>query len=73
MARDLTTGQIADKLAVAPRTVAKWIDSGQLRGYRLPGTMRHRRVQRVDLLAFLTKHEMPVQWLEESESGAPRV
>lgn len=39
----LTTGQIAQRLGVAQRTVSKWIDSGRLIGIRLPGS-RDRRV-----------------------------
>lgn len=32
----LTTGQIAKLLECSPRTVAQYIDSGRLRGHRLP-------------------------------------
>ena len=54
-----TTGQIARVCHVAPRTATKWIDSGVLKGYRLPGS-RDRRVTRADLLRFLTEHGMPL-------------
>jgi hypothetical protein len=33
----LTTGDVAKICNVAPRTVSKWFDSGQLKGYRIPG------------------------------------
>jgi len=33
----LTTGDVAKICHVAPRTVSKWFDNGQLRGYRIPG------------------------------------
>lgn len=49
--RWLTTGQIAKRLGVAPRTVAKWIDSGRLIGIRIPGS-RDRRVHPVALADF---------------------
>ena len=35
-----TTGQVAKICHVAPRTVSKWFDSGQLRGYRIPERRR---------------------------------
>ena len=31
----LTTGEVAKICNVASRTVSKWFDSGQLKGYRL--------------------------------------
>ena len=34
----LTTGDVARICNVASRTVSKWFDSGQLRGYRIPGS-----------------------------------
>ena len=55
----LTTGEIARMLATSPRTVSKWIDSGELPGYRLPLTP-DRRVARSALLAFLQKHNVPI-------------
>jgi excisionase family DNA binding protein len=55
-AKDLTVGDIARRLRVAPRTVSKWIDSGLLRGYRLPGTAGHRRVRPIDLARFCKEH-----------------
>lgn len=55
----LTTGQIADLCEVASRTVCKWIDSGRLRGYRIPGT-QDRRVHRDRLVEFLVAGGMPV-------------
>ena len=33
-----TTGEVARICNVAPRTVSKWFDTGQLRGYRIPGS-----------------------------------
>jgi two-component system, OmpR family, response regulator RpaA len=54
-----TTGQIARLCAVAPRTVAKWFDSGKLRGYRIPGS-QDRRVPRAELERFLRDNGMPL-------------
>lgn len=59
----LTTGQVAGICQVAPRTVNKWVDSGGLRGYRLPNS-KDRRVPRDELLRFLKTHGMPVDRLD---------
>lgn len=54
----LTTGQISTLCSVAPRTVSKWIDTGLLKGHRIPGS-KDRRVLYSDLKAFMIKHEVP--------------
>lgn len=51
----LTTGEVATICKVAARTVSKWIDSGRLDGYRIPGS-RDRRVTRDALETFIRKH-----------------
>jgi len=51
----LTTGEVASILKVAARTVSKWIDSGRLEGYRIPGS-RDRRVRREALDTFIASH-----------------
>ena len=48
----LTTGQVAKICNVAPRTVSKWFDSGQLRGYRIPGS-KDRRIPVQQLVRFM--------------------
>ncbi len=65
----LTTGDVAAICQVAPRTVSKWFDSGQLKGYRVPGS-RDRRIPVDDLIRFMRSHGMPVGDLE---TGRPRV
>jgi excisionase family DNA binding protein len=65
----LTTGQVAKICNVAPRTVSKWFDTGQLRGYRIPGS-KDRRIPRQHLIRFMKAHGMP---LEGMETGATRV
>jgi excisionase family DNA binding protein len=52
--RWLTTGQIASRLGVSQRMVAKWIDDGRLIGIRLPGS-RDRRVH-PDVLEEFQRH-----------------
>lgn len=54
----LTTGQCAGLCKVAPRTVSKWFDTGQLKGYRIPGSM-DRRIMPTDLLEFIRRNRMP--------------
>lgn len=61
-----TTGQIARLCKVAQRTVAKWFDSGRLRGYRIPGS-QDRRIPREHLIQFMKEHGMPLGELEEEE------
>ena len=56
----LTTGQVRQLLGVAPRTVAGWIDSGQLPGFRVPGS-RHRRIPVVNVVRFASAHNIPLQ------------
>ena len=65
----LTTGQVAKICNVAPRTVSKWFDSGQLRGYRIPGS-KDRRIPLPQLVRFMRAHNIPLNGLE---SGTSRV
>jgi excisionase family DNA binding protein len=62
----LTTGQVARLCRVAPRTVSKWFDSGQLRGYRIPGS-RDRRIPLQQLVRFMKVHGMPLTGLETGQ------
>jgi excisionase family DNA binding protein len=55
----LTTGEVARICKVAPRTVTKWFDSGQLRGYRIPGS-KDRRIPVNQLLRFMRQNNMPL-------------
>jgi len=55
----LTTGEVAKICNVAPRTVSKWFDSGQLKGYRIPGS-KDRRIPVNELIRFMKVHNMPV-------------
>ena len=65
----LTTGEVAKICNVAPRTVSKWFDSGQLRGYRIPGS-KDRRIPMASLIRFMKQHSIPLDGLQ---SGATRV
>src|SRR3990170_5003007 len=65
----LTTGEVAKICSVAPRTVSKWFDSGQLRGYRIPGS-KDRRIPVEHLVRFMRAHGIPLNGLD---SGRRRV
>jgi excisionase family DNA binding protein len=54
----LTTGEVAKICNVAPRTVSKWFDSGQLKGYRIPGS-KDRRIPVAQLVRFMKEHGIP--------------
>jgi excisionase family DNA binding protein len=54
----LTTGDVARICNVAPRTVSKWFDTGQLRGYRIPGS-KDRRIPLSELIRFMKVHNIP--------------
>lgn len=53
-----TSGQIATLCNVNPRTVLRWITSGKLKAFRLPGG--NHRVPEDDFLAFLNDNGLPV-------------
>lgn len=55
----LSTMQIARYTGVCMHTVTKWIDSGLLKGFRVPGSPR-RRVLPADFVRFLHAHGLPV-------------
>jgi excisionase family DNA binding protein len=65
----LTTGDVAKICHVAPRTVSKWFDNGQLKGYRIPGS-KDRRIPVSELLRFMKVHNMPTA---ELAAGTIRV
>ena len=58
----LTTGEVARICNVAPRTVSKWFDSGQLKGYRIPGS-KDRRIPLNGLIRFMKQHNIPLNGL----------
>ena len=70
MAASLSTTKVAGLLGVAVRSVAKWIDQGELKAGRTPGG--HRRIEGRDLVEFLKRHGLPVP-PELQPPSAPRV
>jgi CheY-like chemotaxis protein len=69
MKKVYTTGDVAKICQVTINTAVKWFDSGKMKGYRIPSSGA-RRVSRSNLLAFLKKHDFP---LDELVSDRPRV
>ena len=63
-----TTGQVAKICKVAPRTVSKWFDAGQLRGYRIPGS-KDRRIPREHLVSFMKMHGIPLNGVEPGNTS----
>lgn len=62
----LTTGEVAKICNVAPRTVSKWFDSGQLTGYRIPGS-KDRRIPLQQLIRFMKEHRIPLDGLNTGQ------
>lgn len=58
----LSASQAARMCYVSNNTVIKWIDSGMLPGFRVPGS-RHRRVTRESLRRFMEAHGVPTDRL----------
>lgn len=61
-----TTGQVAKLCNVAPRTVTKWFDTGQLGGYRIPGS-KDRRIPLAELVRFMKEHDIPTDKVEKGK------
>jgi excisionase family DNA binding protein len=55
----LTSGEIASYCDVNLRTVIRWIESGKLKGFKLPGRGNN-RVLVEDFVEFLERHDMPI-------------
>lgn len=63
----LTTGDVARICNVAPRTVSKWFDNGQLKGYRIPGS-KDRRIPASELARFMKIHNIPTTSLSAGKT-----
>jgi PleD family two-component response regulator len=53
---------------VATSTVNKWFDSGQLKGFRVPGS-RHRRIPRENLVKFLSDNGIAMERLDTATTS----
>jgi excisionase family DNA binding protein len=53
----ISVGFIAKGCGVSNTTVLRWISTGKLPAFRLPGG--HYRIERSDFLVFMDKHHIP--------------
>jgi excisionase family DNA binding protein len=60
----LGTHQVARLLDVDAGTVIRWVDAGEMAGFRTPGG--HRRIPRQEVVRFMERHG----WLQAGE-GRP--
>jgi len=58
-----TTGEAARICKVSQQTIIRCFDSGQLRGFRVPGS-KFRRIPREALIKFMREHGIPTDTLE---------
>ena len=64
-----TTGEAAKICKVSQQTIIRCFDSGQLKGYRIPGS-RDRRIPTGELIRFMKAHDIPT---DEVEIGKIRI
>ncbi|MBQ7111545.1 MAG: response regulator [Thermoguttaceae bacterium] len=61
-----TTGEAAKICKVSQQTIIRCIDSGGLKGFRVPGS-RFRRIPREHLYAFMKENNIPTDALESGK------
>ncbi len=63
-----TTGEAAKICKVSQQTIIRCFDSGQLKGFRVPGS-RFRRIPRESLYRFMKENSIPTDALESGKRG----
>ena len=63
-----TTGEAAKICKVSQQTIIRCFDSGQLKGFRVPGS-RFRRIPRESLYRFMKDNGIPTDALESGKRG----
>jgi len=63
-----TTGEAAKICKVSQQTIIRCFDSGQLKGFRVPGS-RFRRIPRESLYRFMKENGIPTDALESGRRG----
>jgi len=58
-----TTGEAAEICNLSQQTIIRCFDSGQLKGFRVPGS-KFRRIPHDDLLRFMRANHIPLEGLE---------
>lgn len=61
-----TTGEAAKICKVSQQTIIRCFDSGQLKGFRVPGS-RFRRIPRDQLFSFMKENGIPTEALESGK------
>jgi two-component system, OmpR family, response regulator RpaA len=61
-----TTGEAAKICQVSQQTIIRCFDSGQLKGFRVPGS-RFRRIPRNELFSFIRENGIPTDALESGK------
>jgi len=61
-----TTGEAAKICKVSQQTIIRCFDSGQLKGFRVPGS-RFRRIPREQLFSFMKENGIPTDALESGK------
>lgn len=61
-----TTGEAAKICKVSQQTIIRCFDSGQLKGFRVPGS-RFRRIPRAELFMFMRDNGIPTDVLESGK------
>jgi len=61
-----TTGEAAEICGLSQQTIIRCFDSGQLGGFRVPGS-RFRRIPRDKLVQFMKEHKIPLDALESDK------
>jgi len=64
-----TTGEAAKICKVSQQTIIRCFDSGQLKGFRVPGS-RFRRIPRDQLYSFMRENGIPTDALESGKRKA---
>lgn len=64
-----TTGEAAKVCKVSQQTIIRCFDSGQLKGFRVPGS-RFRRIPRNELYSFMRENDIPTDALESGKRKA---
>ena len=67
-----TTGEAAKICKVSQQTIIRCFDSGQLKGFRVPGS-RFRRIPRDQLYAFMRDNGIPTEQVNKVLEGRPHI
>jgi len=60
-----TTTDVGRILGRSPRTIAKYIDSGEMNCKRRPPSNKHRLIPPDSLIEFMKKYDIPLELIRE--------